>query len=133
MQLVISLNEERRNKEQEDIADLPWLTDRDLVQIRQELIFLRQGSHGSKPLWFRTDVLGRYKNHRYCKVDMANPFSCVLIFLEYDKKHVAAFTLFEIHHGNIIMIRSQYFLGVPPKERNHWQKYQTMDNLHSYT
>ena len=34
MQLVIFLNEERRNKEDEDIAYLAWLTGRDLVQIR---------------------------------------------------------------------------------------------------
>lgn len=40
MQLVISLNEERRNKEDEDIADLAWLTDRDLVQIGKNLCFL---------------------------------------------------------------------------------------------
>jgi hypothetical protein len=33
MHLVISLNEERGNKEDEDIADLAWLTDRDLVQM----------------------------------------------------------------------------------------------------
>lgn len=132
MQLVNSLNKERSYKE-EDIACLPWLTDRDLVQIREELMFLRQGSDGSKPLWFRTDVLARYKNHGYCEVDMANPFSCVLIFLDYDKKHVAASTLFEIHNGNIIIIRSQDFLGVPPKERNHWQKYQIIDNLHLFT
>ena len=33
MQLVIFLNEERRNKEDEDIADQAWLTDSDLVQI----------------------------------------------------------------------------------------------------
>ena len=33
MQLVIFLNEERRNREDEDIEDLAWLTDRDLVQI----------------------------------------------------------------------------------------------------
>jgi len=51
MQLVISLNEERRNKEDEDIAD----------------------SHGSNPQWIGTDVLTRYNNHGYCEVDMANP------------------------------------------------------------
>ena len=124
------MSKDRRDK---DVADLPWLTDRDLVQIRQELLFLRQGSEGSKPLWFRTDVLTRYKDHRYCEVDMANPFNCVLIFLDYDEKYVAASTFFEIHKGNTIMIRSQDFLGVPPKERNHWQKHQIMDNLHLYT
>jgi hypothetical protein len=59
MQLAISLNEERRIKEEEDFADLPWLIDRDLVQIIQELMFLRHGSYGSKPLWFRPDVLSR--------------------------------------------------------------------------
>ena len=126
------MSKDRRNKD-EDVADLPWLTDRDLMQVRQEFLFLRQGSDGLKPLWFRTDVLARYKNHRYCEVDMANPFSCVLIFLGYDKKYVEASTFFEIHNGYIIMIRSQDFLGVPPKERNHWQKYQIMDNLHLYT
>ena len=91
-------------------------------------------SHGSKPLWFRTDVLTRYNNQGYCEVDMANPsIQFVVIFLDHDKKDVTASTLFEIHHGKIIMVSSQDFLGVPPKERNHWQKYQTKDNLQLYT
>jgi hypothetical protein len=102
-------NNDRRNKE-EDIADLPWLTDRDVVQIQQEFLFLRQRAERSKHLWFRTDVLIRYKNHGYCEVDATNPFSCVLIFLDYDKKHIATSALFEIHNGNIIMIRAQDFL-----------------------
>lgn len=42
MQLVNLLNEDRPSKEEEeDVADLPWLTDSDLVQIQQELLFLR--------------------------------------------------------------------------------------------
>jgi hypothetical protein len=131
MQLVNLLNNDRPNEE--DIADLPWLTDRDRVQIQQEFLFLRQRADRSKPLWFRTDVLTRYKNHRYCEVDVTNPFSCVLIFLDYDKRHTAASTLFEIHNGNIIMIKALDFLGVPPKERSHWQKYQITDDLHSHT
>ena len=61
-----------------------------------------------------------------------HPFSCVVIFFDDDKKDVTASTLFEIHHGKIIMVSSQDFLGVPPKERNHWQKYQTKDNLQLY-
>jgi hypothetical protein len=50
MLLVNLLNKDRSNKEEEkDIADLPWLTDSDLVQIQQELLFLRQRSaDGSK-------------------------------------------------------------------------------------
>jgi len=56
-----------------------------------------------------------------------------VIFFDDDKKDVTASTLFEIHHGKIIMVSSQDFLGVPPKERNHWQKYQTKDNLQLYT
>jgi hypothetical protein len=111
------LNNDRRNKEEEDIADLPWLTDMDLVEIQQEFLFLRQRADTSKPMWFRTDVLTRYKNHRYCEVDETIPFSCVLIFLDYDKKHITTSAVFEIHNGNIIMIRAQAFLGVPPKER----------------
>jgi hypothetical protein len=126
------LNNDRPNKE-EDMADLPWLTDRDVVQIQQEFLFLRQRSDRSKLLWFRTHVLTRYKNHGYCEVDATNPFSCVLIFLDYDKKHIATSTLFEIHNSNIIMIRAQDFLGIPPKERNHWQKYQIRDDLHLHT
>jgi hypothetical protein len=117
-------------EEEEGIADLPWLTETDLVQIQQELLFQRKKVDISKPLWFRTDVLSKYKNHGYCEIDMANPFSCVLLFLDYDKKHIVTSTLFEIHNGNIIMIRAQDFPGVPPKERNHWQHYQIVDNLH---
>jgi hypothetical protein len=54
---------------------------------------------------------------------MANPSIqlCSDLFDD-DKKDVTASTLFEIHHGKIIMVSSQDFLGVPPKERNHWQK-----------
>src|SRR5215218_6746051 len=115
---------EEEEEEEEGIADLPWLTETDLVQIQQELLFQRKKVDISKPLWFRTDVLTKYKNHGYCEIDATNPFSCILIFLDYDKKHVATSTLFEIHNGNIIMMRPQGFLGVPPKERNHWQKYQ---------
>jgi hypothetical protein len=85
-----------------------------------------------KLLWVRTDVLDRHKNHRYYEVNVTNPFSCVLIFLDNDKKHVMTSALFEIDDGNIIMIRLQDFLAVPPKERNHWQKYQIMDNLDFY-
>jgi hypothetical protein len=112
--------------------DLPWLTDSDLVQIQQELRFHRQRSADGSKLWFRTDVLDRHNNHRYCEVNVTNPFSCVLIFLDNDKKHVMTSALFEIHNGNIIMIRLQDFLAVPPKDRNHWQKYQIMDNLDFY-
>jgi hypothetical protein len=117
-------------EEEEGIADLPWLTETDLVQIQQELLFQRKKVDISKPLWFRTDVLSKYKNHGYCEIDMANPFSCVLLFLDYDKKHIVTSTLFEIHNGDIIMIRARDFPGVPPKERNHWQHYQIVDNLH---
>lgn len=77
-------------------------------------------------------MLDRYKNHRYCEFDVTNPFGCVLIFLDNDKKHVVTSALFEIHNRNIIMIRLQDFLAVPPKERNHWQKYQIIDNLNFY-
>jgi hypothetical protein len=126
------LNKERPDKE-EGISDLPWLTDTDLVQIQQELLFLKEKADESKPLWFRTDVLAKYKNHRYSEIDVANPFSCVLLFLDYDKKHIVTSTSFEIHNGNILMIRPQDFLAVPPKERNHWQKYQIVGNLHLHT
>ena len=133
MQLVSLLNNDRRNDDEEDIADLPWLTHSDIVQIQQEFLFLRQKADGSKLLWFRTDVLNKYKNHGYCEFDATNPFSCILIFLDFDKKHVVTSTLFEIHNGNIIMMRPYDFLGVPPKQRNHWQKYQIIDNLHLHT
>ena len=127
------MNKDRPSKEEDDVVHLPWLTESDLVQIQQELLFLRQQrADGSKPLWFRTDVLDRYKNHRYCEVDVTNPFSCVLIFLDNDKKHVVTSALFEIHNRNIIMIRLKDFLAIPPKERNHWQKYQIIDNLNFY-
>jgi hypothetical protein len=126
-------NEEEEEEKEDDIADLPWLTDTELAQIQQELLFLRKKADVSKLLWFRTDVLSRYKNHGYCEIDVANPFSCVLLFLDYDKKHIVTSTLFEIHNDNIIMIRPQDFLGVPPKERNHWQQYQIVDNLHLHT
>jgi hypothetical protein len=132
---VYLLDKDRSSKaEEKDIADLPWLTDSPLVQIQQEPLFLRQQrADGSKKLlWFRTDVLDGYKNHRYCDVDVINPFSCVLIFLDNDKKPFVTSTLFEIHNCNIIMIGLQDFLAVPPKERNHWQKYQIMDNLDFY-
>ena len=37
------LNKNRPYREEnDDIANLPWLTDTDLVQIQQELLFLRQ-------------------------------------------------------------------------------------------
>lgn len=78
-------------------------------------------------------MLTRYKNHRYCEVDATNPYSCVLIFLDYDKKHIATITLFEIYNGNIIMIMAQDFLGVPTKERNHREKYQVRDDLQLHT
>jgi hypothetical protein len=136
MLLVSLLNNDRRDDDdddEEDIADLPWLTHSDLVQIQQEFLFLRQKADGSKLLWFRTDVLNKYKNHGYCEFDATNPFNCILVFLDFDKKHVVTSTLFEIHNGNIIMMRLQDFIGVPPKERNHWQKYQIIDNLHLHT
>ena len=47
-----------------------------------------------------------------------HPFSCVLIFFDDDKKDVTASTLFEIHHGKIIMVSSQDFLGVPPGKKS---------------
>jgi hypothetical protein len=109
MKLAYLLDKGSPDKE-EGIADLPWLTETDLVQIQQELLFQRKKVDISKPLWFRTDVLSKYKNHGYCEIDMANPFSCVLLFLDYDKKHIATPTLFEIHNGNIIMIRAGIFL-----------------------
>jgi hypothetical protein len=130
IQLVNLLNNDRPNKEEDDIADLPWLTDMDHVEIQREFLFLRQRADTSKPMWFRTGVLTRYKNHGYYEVDETIPFSCVLIFLDYDKKQIATSALFEIHNGNIIMIRARAFLGVPPKERNHWQKYQIRNDLH---
>ena len=91
MLLVYLLDKDRSSKvEEKDIANLPWLTDSHLVQIQQEPLFLRQqrADESKKLLWFRTDVLDRYKNHRYCDVDVINPFSCVLIFLDNYKKHV---------------------------------------------
>ncbi len=112
------------------MADLPWLTETDLVQIQQELLIQRKKVDVSKPLWFRTGVLSKYKNHRYCEINEANPFNCVLLFLDYDKKHIITSALFEIHNGNIIMITAQDFTGIPPKERSHWQRYQIVDNLH---
>jgi hypothetical protein len=130
MQLVNLLNNDRPNKK-EDIADLSWLTDRgSCTNSTGEFLFLRQSADRSKPLWFRTDALTRYKNHRYCEVDATNPLSCVLIFLDYDKKHVLTSTLFEIDNGNIMLIKAQDFLGIPQKERNHWRRYQIRDNLH---
>jgi hypothetical protein len=123
------LNPDRPDKE-EDMADLPWLSDGDIVQTQQEFRFLRQRFDRSKPLWFRIDVLTRYRNHRYCDMDARNPFNCVFDFLGYDKKDIATSTLFEIHDGNIIFIKPQEFLRVPPKERKHWQKYQITDDLH---
>ena len=128
MYATCQLNRDRPDKE-EDIADLPWLSDGDIAKIREEFRFLRQRADRSKPLWFRIDVLTRYRNHRYCDVYATNPFNCVLIFLDYDKKHIATSTLFEVHNGNIIFMRPQEFLGVPPKERKHWQKYQITDDL----
>jgi hypothetical protein len=125
--------DEWRQEKEEGIADLPWLTETDLVQIQQELLFQRNKVDISKPLWFRTDVLSKYKNHGYCEIDAANPFNCVLLFLDYDKKQIVTSTLFQIHNGNIIMIRARDFTRVPPKERNHWQHYQIADNLHLHT
>jgi hypothetical protein len=119
-----------RPDKEEGIADLPWLTETDLVQIQQELLFQRNKVDIIKPLWFRTNVLSKYKNHGYCEIDMANPFNWVLLFLDYDKKHIVTSVLFEIHNGTIIMIRAQDFARVPPKERNHWQHYQIANNLH---
>jgi hypothetical protein len=131
MKLTYLLYKRSPDKEKEEgIADLPWLTETALAQIQQELLFQRNNSGTSKPLWFRTDVLSKYESHRYCEIDMTNPFSCVLLFLDYDKKHIVTSTLFEIHNGNIIMVRAQDFARVPPKERNHWQHYQIADNLH---
>lgn len=40
IQLVNLLNNDRPNKAEDDIADLPWLTDMDLVEIQQEFLFL---------------------------------------------------------------------------------------------
>ncbi len=119
-----------RRDEEEGIEDLPWLTETDLVQIQQELLIQRNKVDISKPLWFKTDVLSRYKNHRYCEINEANPFNCFLLFLDYDTKHIITSALFESHHGNIIMIRARDFTGIPPKERNHWQHYQIVDDLH---
>jgi hypothetical protein len=50
MLLVHLLNKDRSSKaEEKDIADLPYLIDSDLVQIQQELLFLRQQrADGSK-------------------------------------------------------------------------------------
>ena len=127
-ELVYLLNKEGPDKE-EDIADLPWFIDSDLVHIQQELLFLRTKADQLKPLWFRTDVLARYKDHAYCEINVGNSFNCVLLFLDYDKKHIATSISFEIHNGNIIMIRLQDFLGLPPRERNHWRKYQIVDDL----
>ena len=63
MHLVNLLNKDGPSKvEEDDVAHLPWLTESDLVQIQQELLFLRQQrADGSKPIWFRTDVLDRYR------------------------------------------------------------------------
>ena len=52
MQLVISLNEERRNKEDEDIVDLAWLTDRDLCKSDKNLCFL-----DSYVTWIKTTMV----------------------------------------------------------------------------
>jgi hypothetical protein len=39
---------------------------------------------------------------------------------------------FEIHHGNILMVRLERFIGIPPKERKiHWQKYKINENEHT--
>jgi hypothetical protein len=58
MLLVNLLNKDRPCREDnDDIANLPWLTDTDLVQIQQELPFLRQQrADGAKPVWFKTYV-----------------------------------------------------------------------------
>lgn len=128
MKLGYLLDNGNPDKE-EGAADLPWLTETDL-EVRQELLFQRKQVEIPKPLWFRTDVLSRYKNHAYCEIDVANPFSCVLLFLDYDKKRIVSSTIFEIHNGNIIMIKARHFPGVPPKERNYWRHYQIVDNLH---
>ena len=66
---------------------------------------------------------------------MTNPFSYVLIFLDNYTKHVvtyASFASFEIHNPDIILIRRQAFIAVPPKKRNHWQKYQIIDNVNFF-
>jgi hypothetical protein len=119
-----------RCKDEEDIVDRPSLTHSDLRQVQQEFLFLRQKADGSKLLWFRTDMLSKYKNHRYCEFAATNPFGCIMVFLDFDKNHVEAYRVFEIHNRNTIMMRPDDLLGVQPRETNHWQKYQIMNNLH---
>ena len=61
MLLVNLLDKDRSNKEEEkDIADPPWLTDSDLVQIQQELPFLRQQrADGSKKSQYGLELMSQ--------------------------------------------------------------------------
>ena len=137
------MDNHKRDHWRRENADLPWFSDTDLVQVRKELEFLQQHRSSAASdrsrryyqdvLWFRLDVLRKYKNHEFCVLNISNPFNGLLVFLDLDKRHTISSTSFEIHSGSIIMMRIDDFIGIPPRERKyHWQKYQIADNVRSY-
>jgi hypothetical protein len=120
----------------DDKKDLPWFTDIDITRYKQEKDYLKRHREkfiNAKTLWFNPRVLDKYRKHKYCILDVANPFSCILIFLDHDSTTIITSISFAIHgNNNIIAINTDQYLNLPPKERRYWQKYIVMDRSESY-
>jgi hypothetical protein len=121
---------ENRN---DDILDLPWMTENDALDTLTKNSFqLRQDDQSSGQTralaYFQIQVLDKYRKHKYCIVDDANPFSCSISFLDIDGALVVSSASFVIHHGYLVVMPLEQLARIPPKENQHWNMYRVMDD-----
>lgn len=123
----------KRRKDYNDIADLPWMTPGDHDQIQEELSYLKHiwddelhMTKDMKILKFKVDALDKYKNHENCSLDISNLYGCSIAFLNNIGESVTS-THFFFQTESTIMMYARDFVLIPPRERKYWKKYQILD------
>jgi len=105
-----------------------WCSKKDCELIFKRLQHLKHIEHedgiwnDQRWLYFDKHVLDRYKENKYSEIDWFGYFG-YLIFYNYSEEEEKLSIEF-IPKGKLIKIQAREFVHMPPKEENHWLKFQ---------
>ena len=76
-----------------------------------------------QPLYFKNEVLDRYKNHNNYEIVEKLPFGYLTFFVS-DCNTTETSLEFVFRYKNAIMIYAREFVSVPLEERKYWEKFE---------
>jgi hypothetical protein len=78
-------------------------------------------------MYFRPEVLDKYRNHKYCDIGYDHDNQCEYIrFLPLlrDRPAQSAVRFHTITNSNILKVKAIETINIPPRQRYHWDQHQ---------